>query len=225
MDYLFIAAGVAGTILQVVVIYFMTKGFYKAYPAVFFYLLVLFLTTVSDAAAYFDVDAYGTWYSNIFYINNTLRYFSGFAAVMSLYLKVTAVDASMQRVRLRVIVGATIVVLFIFSGHLLGNEGVGSYLAVVGRDVSFFTAVLILLLWMMLIRYRTKDPFLFLISSGLGLNMSGDAIALSLLHLQAPAALASAIAIGAHILCLLIWIKALRQKDWTSQATSRLTSA
>jgi len=226
MDYVFIAAGAAGTVLQLVVIYLMTnKGFYRVYPAVFFYLLVLFLTSVSDAAAYLDVNAYDTWYASIYFVNNTLRHFSGFAAVMSLYLKVTAVDRGMQRMRLRVIVGAIGITAFILAGHLLAYEDIESYLSVVGRDMSFFTAILILMLWMTLIRYRTRDPFLFLISSGLGLNMTGEAISLSLYYLGAPYGIASGIGVISHILCLLIWIKALRQKDRINTEPSRLTSA
>lgn len=224
MDYLFTALGACGVVLQVVVIYLMTRGFYRAYPAVFFYLLVLFLTTVSDFAAYLDVNAYHTWYASIYYINNTLRYFSGFAAVISLYLKVTAEDPGMRRMRVRVIGGVFVIVSFILAGRLLGYESLETYLSVVGRDMSFLTAILILILWMALIQHRTRDPFLFLISSGLGLNMTGEAISLSLYYLGAPYGLAGGIGVISHILCLLIWIKALRQKDWIDTEPSRLTT-
>ncbi len=209
VEPIWIALGIAGTCLQVVVIYRMTLGFYRNYPGVFFYLLVLFLTATADFAGAMSAEAWGGWYRRIWGFNNIARHFAGIIAVVSLYFHATLTHPRRSAVRFRVV----LLLLLTVAASLMWNwagEFEIFYVQLVGRDMSFVTAVMNLVLWFALIRSRTREAVLFLVSGGLGLNMAGEAIAQSLYSLELePREIASAISVGSHLLCLLIWLRAL----------------
>ncbi len=212
MSISWLIVGCLGLALQIVVIYLMTKGFYRSYPWVFVYLLILFLTGVADFAGGIDPLSWNTWYASVYYINNTLRQFSGFGAVVSLYLVATSQLPNRRALRSRVILGALGLIGLACLWEHAAHFSISRYLGVVGRDMSFITALLILVLWFALIRIRNRDYVLFLVSSGMGLNMTGEAIGQSLIELSHESAYTFAylIGIGSHLLCLLVWIRALR---------------
>ena len=207
--------------LQLLVIYRMRQGFDRRYPGVFFYLLVLFLTSVADSAAAIDPQAWGGWYRPYFGLNNTARHLAGLAAVVWLYFHATARLPTRWKLRSRVLLVVAVVVGASLYVHYPGRMS-WSYMAIVGRDMSFLTALLNLVLWFALIQTRKRERVLFLVSGGLGLNMAGEAIAQSLFDLNpALRPLGSAIAVGTHILCLLIWLRALKVYSLEQRAAAR----
>jgi hypothetical protein len=230
MSIPWLIVGCTGLALQLVVIYLMTKGFYRKYPWVFLYLLTLFLTGVADFAGGIDSLSWNTWYGGVYYINNTLRHFSGFVAVVSLYLVATSQLPNRGRLRSRVILAATgligLACLWEYVSTDVVHHNLSRYLGLVGRDMAFITALLILTLWFALIGVRNRDYVLFLVSSGMGLNMTGEAIGQSILELSQGRVytIASLISIGSHLLCLLIWVRALRLAAKRSAATRVATS-
>jgi hypothetical protein len=208
-QYLFLALGTSGMILQVMVIYVMTRIPFRRFGGIFFYLLVLFLTSLADMAAFFEVGSWPEWYRKYYYINNVIRHFAGFVAVISLIGAATAEHPRRQALRLKLIAGTLAVVAFSFL--VSRDPRLGMYMTKVARNLSFATVVLNLILWFSLIKVRERDRRLFLVSGGLGVNMAGEAIGQSMIHLS-PRLLfpASLLNVGSHLFCLYIWWKAFR---------------
>jgi hypothetical protein len=221
MNNFWLTLGIAGTLLQLVVIYLMTKGFLRKYPWVFFYLLILFLTSISDFAGALDQNSWETWYSPVYYVNNTVRQFSGYFAVVSLYVIATKRHPKRGVTRLRVIAGSLLLMLLTFAWNYTSGTAADLYFTRVFRDMSFITALLNLVLWFALVKTRTIDRILFLVSGGLGLNMAGEAIAQAVYDLSGNVNV-DALGVGSHILCLLIWIKAVRLSTQTAEGPSRV---
>ena len=223
----FVPLAVVGVILQVMVIWAMSRGFVRRYVGVFFYLLVLFLTAIADFAAYLDPGQFGAWYREVYYINNTVRQFSGFVAVLSLIFTATSDHPRRIAVRLKILLGTVIVVVLSFL--LAEGQAPSLYITDVSRNLSFSNAILNLLLWFSLVKSRARDRRLFLVSGGLGLNMAGEAIAQSLVGMSTGASiwlwyLANFIAIPSHLLCLFIWWTAFRRLEEPAELPSEITS-
>ncbi len=200
----------------------MRGGFDRRFPGVFFYLLVLFLTTVADFAAAVDPGAWTGWYRPYFGLNNTARHLAGLIAVLWLYFYATAKLPTRHTLRTRVLLVVAVVVGASLYAHYPGWLS-WSYMAIVGRDMSFLTALLNLVLWFALIRTRERERVLFLVSGGLGLNMAGEAIAQSLYAINADLrAFASLVSVSTHILCLLIWLRALKVYSAEQRAAAEL---
>lgn len=210
MNLLWITLGIAGTILQIVVIYRMVQGFHARYPGVFFYLLILFLTSVVDAATALGTAGWGGSYRQHYVFNNIARHLAGLVAVLSLYFHATLRHPRRYILRVQVLLAVVFVAVVSFY---INYHGVldSDYIAEVGRDLSFLTALLNLILWFALIQSRRRERVLFLVSGGLGLNMAGEAVGQSLNAISWNMwFLASLIGVGSHLLCLVIWIRALR---------------
>lgn len=212
VQYIFLALGVVGSLLQIPVIGIMTRGAYRRYPGVFFYLLVLFLTSVADFAAYLNPVGFGGWYGNIYYLNNLLRQFSGLIAVVSLLFLATRSHPRKRATRTRIVLGTLVAVTL----ALLFSQGNSwsLYIVRVCRILSITNALLNVVLWFELIRTRNRDRCLLLVCGGLGLNMAAEAIAQSLMAVSGAAWLvvfANLTSVISYILCLLIWWFAFRR--------------
>lgn len=223
MTNFYIAIGVLGTVMQLLVIYALTRGPFRQFPGVTFYLLVLFLTSVADMAVFLDLGVWPDWYRDYYYINNTVRHFAGFAAVVSLIYVATADDPNRLAHRTKVVVGTVGVIAVCFL--LARGSTPGVYMSEATRNLSFSTVVLNLILWFSLIKIRAKDARLFMVSGGLGLNMTGEAIGHSLIPLSALAQhIGNLIGIGSHLLCLYIWWVAFRRREEHVRIPDQVTS-
>ncbi len=205
--YGFTIAGCIGVLLQIAVIYAMSRSALPRYWGVFLYLLVLFLTSVCDMAGYLHPGGYPDWYRDFWLINNIIRHLSGFIAVLSLVFVATVHHPSRRTLRFGAIAGTLVVVAI---SVLWPEESLVATAMRSGRDLSFFTIVLNLILWSSLIRVRHQDLRLFLVSGGLGVNMTGEAIAQSISMLSGSGVFANILAVVSHLLCLAIWWKAFR---------------
>ena len=210
MIHFYIAIGVLGTAMQLLVIYALTRGPYRQFPGVTFYLLVLFLTSVTDMAVFLDLGDWPQWYREYYFLNNTLRHFAGFAAVVSLIYTATADDPNKLGQRLRILLGTLGVIGICFL--LASGSTMELYMIEATRNLSFSTVALNLVLWFSLIKTRARDARLFIVCGGLGLNMTGEAIGQSLIPVSPLAQhVGNMIAIGSHLLCLYIWWIAFRR--------------
>lgn len=199
-------------VLQVVVIYAMTKSELRRFSGVFFYLLVLFLTTVADMSIYLKFGGWPDWYRKYYFIYNSFRHFAAFIAVLSLMFVASANHPRRQAFRFKVVVVTLAGVLLIFL--LSPGETPPRYMNQVGRNLSFATAILNVILWLSLARSGVAERRLLMVSGGLGLNMSGQAIGQSLLEISRSMFLGfvgNLVAIGSHFACLYIWWRAFRK--------------
>jgi hypothetical protein len=216
MNAFWLGLGVCGLILQLVIIFFMTQGFFRRYPWVFLYLLTLFLTGVADSAGAVDPSFWEQIYENIYFLNDIARYLSGYLAVISLYFVATAEHSRRAAMRTRVLAAALAAVVLAFAitpGASAGRD-VLEYFQIVSRNLGFIATLLNVVLWVALVKAHTPNFMLLLVSGGLGINMAGSAIAHSL-YIVLPQSdavwtLTNLIGVGSHFLCLGIWLWALR---------------
>jgi hypothetical protein len=196
-------------LLQVLVIYAMTRTSLPRFGGIFFYLLVLFLTSVADMAVFLELASWPQWYLRYYDINNVVRHLAVFIAVISLLHAATADHPRRAAYRLRLLGGTALLVAL--SLLVSPDPRLGIYMTKVARNLSFAAVLLNLVLWFSLIRIRERDRRLFLVSGGLGINMAGEAIGQSMFylsrHLVFPANLLNVLS---HLACLYIWWRAFR---------------
>lgn len=222
-NYIFLALGLLGMVLLVAAIYAMSRGGHRKFPGLFFYLLILFLTGVADMAAFQLSGDWQEWYVKYYYVNDIIRQFSGFVAVISLIYTATAQQPRRAALRVKIIGGTALVVLLSFL--LTEYAGLGLYMTRVSRNLSFTAVILNVILWFSLIKVRARDRRLFLASGGLGLNMAGEAIAQSLRDLAPSTVFAgNLIAVGSQLLSLWIWWVAFRGSEQQADLPDSIAS-
>ena len=232
-DISYIALGVLGVGLQLCVLVIMSRGAYREFLGIFFYVLVLFLTAVADMSAFFEPGIWGGWYREVFYLNNALRQVSGFIVVLYLFFRATADHPGRGAIRLRLVAATVVLIVAVsllpYRAEMTSGE-LPDYFAAVFRNLSFANALVNLVLWIWLVKIRTRDTRLFLVSGGLGINMAGEAIGQSLMSMATSGAtpgilfdVGNLIAVLSHLLCLLIWIYTLRRVAAPAARPSRVS--
>jgi hypothetical protein len=199
--------------LQVFVIGLLRRGAYKDYPFVFVYSLVLIMTTVADGAVFAGLAHME--YS--FYKNEALRQLLLFTVVMSLMDRAVRERPYRGRIRLFLILSAWVAVLISVQVHQKAHDGRYFLWATqVGRDLSFGSVVLTLLLWVTLISSQRKDAQLLMVTGGLGLQFTGEAIGQSIRQLSVPhhhilLLAGNLVLTGSHLMRLYVWSEAFRR--------------
>ena len=200
--------------LQVFVIGLLRRGAYKDYPFVFFYSLVLIMTTVADGAMYADIAHIKNW-AHDFYRNEALRQLLLFTVVMSLMDRAMRDRPYRARVRALLVFSAFTVVLISVQIHRGAHYNL--WATQVGRDLSFGSVILTLLLWITLISSGRKDTQLLMVTGGLGLQFTGEAIGQSLRQMSATHHYAillfagNFLLIASHLMRLYVWSEAFRR--------------
>lgn len=198
--------------LQVLVIGSLRRGGYKDYPFVFIYSLVLIMTTVVDGAAHADANI-RDWTQG-FYRNEALRQLLPFTVVMSLMDRAMAGRSYRGRIRFFLMLSAIAAVLVSISIHW-ESRLTALWATQVGRDLSFGSVVLTLLLWVTLISSRRKDTQLLMVTGGLGLQFTGEAIGQSIRqishHNRTLLLMGNGLMIASHLIRLYVWREAFKR--------------
>lgn len=220
----------ASAVLQLLVLATLLKGAYKRYPFVFAYSVVLILTLVIEVGALADAGYATAAAKRYFWVNDLVRQSLLFAVVISLIYRAAG---SNRGVLCRALVaGAALVAAFSFYTNL--GFPVGTLMTTVGRNLSFCSAVLNLVLWSLLIVSRDKDRQLLLVVGGLGIQFTAEAIGQSLRFLAVAGTsrflvqVGNILMAGGHIVCLSIWFQAFQrgvpEKSSLEDRTSRSVS-
>ena len=199
--------------LQLFVIGLLRRGAYKDYPLVFVYSLILIMTTVADGAVFAGLARMESG----FYRNEALRQLLLFTVVMSLMDRAVRERPYRGRIRVFLMLSACAAVLISVQIHREARD-LHYYLwaTQVGRDLSFGSVVLTLLLWVTLISSQRKDAQLLMVTGGLGLQFTGEAIGQSMRQMSVPhhhiLLLAGNLVLTAsHLMRLYVWSEAFRR--------------
>ena len=199
--------------LQIFVIGLLRRGAYKDYPFVFVYSLVLIMTTVADGAVFAGV----AHMEYAFYRNEALRQLLLFTVVMSLMDRAVRERPYRGRIRLVLVLSACLAVLISVQIHREAHfRQYYLWATQVGRDLSFGSVVLTLLLWITLISSKRRDAQLLMVTGGLGLQFTGEAIGQSMRQMSVPhhhiLLLAGNLVLTAsHLMRLYVWSEAFRR--------------
>src|SRR5579885_476116 len=152
MRYVFAAFIFLGLGLQAAVIHALIKGPLRRFPVLFGYAVVLLLTTVVDATAYFNGPEFRAAFREYYWIDEIIRWASFFILVLSLISR--ALSGSPRRgqvLALLALASATVAGLsawFLYDPVAkLSSWMTGSY-----RNLAFFASILNLILWFTMIR-------------------------------------------------------------------------
>ena len=204
--------------LQLLLISALIRGPFRHYPFVFVYSLVLFFTTTIDVALLTEVGRVTeSELARSFYRSEALRQLLLFTVVVSLIDR--ALERSLVRHNLRLVLVCGAAAAVLVSSYLHGGEAQYSLrMTKVGRDLSFSSVVLNLLLWTILISKRTKDRELLMVTGGLGLQFTGEAIGQSLRQVaqildknQAILLAGNLFLVASHLLRLYVWWETFRK--------------
>ncbi len=208
----------ASLVLQVLLLATLVRGAYRRYPFVFLYSLVLFFTTVTDAAM---VSVHGSItgdFAQYYYRVESLRQLLLFAVVVSLVDRAASGSFSYRHARLLVAVLAVTAVVLSFSIHSGSDEYYSLLRTKVGRDLSFVAVLINLALWTLLISRKSKDRELLMVTGALGIQFTGEAIGQSLRQVAAGMNRNNWILLAGnlmlvlpHILRLYIWWETFRK--------------
>lgn len=215
MYYVWVVLSSIGILLQLLLIHELLKGAFKRFPMLFTYAVTLFLTTIVEAAAFYDPQIWRKS-SGYYWIVDSIRQLLIFCLVISLTYKTMGDSPSRLSVRRGLVVGAAIVALV--SLYATREDAFGFWMTRLSRNLSFCAVILNLILWAVLIKSRLADRTLLLISGGLGIQMAGQAIGHSLRQVShdqsSPVRISGDLMLViSHLACLYIWWQAFRAFD------------
>jgi hypothetical protein len=180
----------AGLPLTLLVIAAMVRGPYRQFPVLFLYVALGFVLTVAGMPSYVafylhsdheHVVRMAQWN----FWNDLLLEPLAYAVVINLIYAAASHVRSRRVVLLITIGGATLIAGVSFLLHFKPGLEHGVWMALWTRDLNFFSEILDLGLWALLLSTRGRDPRLLLITGGLGIQFTGEAIGDSLRSIAA----------------------------------------
>ncbi len=180
----------AGLPLTLLVIAAMARGPYRQFPVLFLYIALGFGLTVagmpSYVAYYLHSDhAHVVRMAQWNFLNDLLLEPLAYGVVINLIYAAASHVRSRRVVLIGTIGGATLIAGISFLIHFRPGLEHGVWMALWTRDLNFFSEILDLGLWGLLLSTRGRDPKLLLVTGGLGIQFTGEAIGDSLRSIAA----------------------------------------
>jgi hypothetical protein len=196
-----------GLALQFLVLSSLIAGPLRKYFEVFIYSLILFITTVIEIIARWDLGTITRLWSFVFWACDFARLLGLYAVVISLVSHAVAGEEKRKSARRLLIVLS--VMLWAGSFYMQYGTKLEFLIVNVSRNLSFCLALVNLALWFTLIAGERRDTTLLMITGGLGIQMTGEAIGQSLRQISRTTELVgTTMQILSHFLCLFIWWQA-----------------
>jgi hypothetical protein len=213
MLYVWSITFVAGVALQLLVVAAILRRGWTRLKALFIYVVVLFLTTLIDAAAFYSPSIYSSM-SRYYWVDDAVRQILIFILVISLIY--AGRGHGQSRWKGVEFLGPGVAAFSIVSLYITHDPQFWVWMTQLSRNLGFLAAVLNFVLWVVLLQSRQRDRTLLMISGGMGIQMAGKAIGHSLRQLAlrqlSPATALSGdlIIVLSHLFCLYVWWQALR---------------
>lgn len=194
-------------LLYVALLNRLLKYYARPYFGLLLYVTVLLLTLVTDLAAFKSANR-----SQLYLISETLRWAALYLAVLSFVWKALSSHPAKHWIRHWLIAASILAV--VVALYFSRNPHTPAWILNTISILSVVGMALNLILWVLLIRVRSSDLTLFLVTSGLGVQAALEAAAWSMRKLNNRPVFEAAyyIAFLGHLLCLLVWMKALQPK-------------
>lgn len=227
MTYVYWIVWLLGLALQVLVIRALLQGSYTKFRFLLAFVIVVFLTSVIDGAAFLDLGEWRKQTRVYFWINDSIRQIMVFGLVFSLVAKAIA-GSALARWRAKLpLLAFLLCAVAVWQAYTPDRS---SWMTGVLRNISFGAAIINFLLWSALLASRDRDRRLLAVSGGLGLQMTGEAIGHSIRQLAIAgqtrwlATTGNFILLIAHLLCLFVWWQALRRTAEAPVAVRQTTT-
>lgn len=233
MNPVYWALWAIGAGLQFVLVYILLQQrYFRTYPYLFADVLTLLVTGGIDFAFRLLTPTFSSP-ANVgvaityYWLNDCIRQFALFLVVISLLFQ--AIEQGEQGRNLRKWLTVAVLLVAVGSAFVFRKEHMSTWLTQVIRNVSFSVVFLNLVLWAALIRRAKPDRLLLMLVGGIGLQMTGESMGQALRSspirhsFHAVVSIGNVILVLSHLLCLAIWIHALRSAQQAQQAALPLT--
>jgi hypothetical protein len=209
--------GVAGLVLQSMVLSTMLWGSLRRYPFIFAYLVVSFLSTIGQFSLKHYAGATSHQFAVVYWACDFLE------TVLILMIIIHLIRAAMEHHPRRNGVYFGLMLGMVLTGaisvFLVHTRGPGfnhiQWMTEAGRDYYFIAVILNAVLWSTLMRTNNENKQIYLLTSGLGLQLTGAAIAHALrINHPSPAVMFLAnwvLLLGTYMLNLYVWYVALKR--------------
>ncbi len=182
MIYVWSTTIAVGLALQVLVIATLLRGSWRQFKALFAYCVVLFLTTVVEASAFYRPNLYYRT-SSYYWVDDAIR------QVLIFFLVIALIQAALSSAPGRRMSGGLLAVgvaaLSLATLYATPGAIFALWMTEFARNHGFNAAILTFALWAVLIKFRQTDRTLLMITGGMGIQMAGKAIGHSLRQLGA----------------------------------------
>ncbi|MCC7173744.1 MAG: hypothetical protein IT159_00990 [Bryobacterales bacterium] len=212
----------AGIALQLLLIAGFLREGVSRYRVFFVYVVVLFLTTVTDAAVFYNEHLFSR-VSRYYWLSDALRQTMIFLVVLSFVHR--ALEQSPRRNMLARLMWSAVFVIILASAVFTKDpRGLGFWMTSLSRNLGFLAVILNLGLWAVLIQNRAGDRTLLSVTGGMGIQMAGKAIGHSLRQISPSAWTAgNLVLVLSHLLCLYIWWQAFRPRTPAQSPATRFS--
>ncbi len=223
-----ICANVVGIPLEILIIAAMLRGSYRRYPALFVYMIAVFVVSLVESPFYvvghLDIVRYAdrhVWrqYLKAYWLDERILIALVFVVVLSLIYQATDRSRSRRVIRASVVAGSVLFSAIALWFYYDPTVPPGQWITAWTSKLYFCAAILDLGLWAMLIGSRAKDSRLLMFSGALGILFAGAAIGASISDLavaRRSSALTFAgglVSILSNLTFLYIWWQALRVRE------------
>ncbi|MDX2153857.1 MAG: hypothetical protein SFV54_24160 [Bryobacteraceae bacterium] len=197
--------------LQLGVLSVLVRGRLREFPTLAVYLLGMFAATVVSNSLYIEGGAWNSGIAKYYWVLETAVTILLTALVLSFIQRALATRPTRGPMLRLVVAGAFVVTLISVLYELWADHSIYMLMANVTRNLGFWVALANMALWMKMASGGNFDRTVLMLSGGLGLQSAGHAIALSLTIIDRRLAVPAYYAIiVSHLLCLLIWLRALQ---------------
>jgi hypothetical protein len=209
MYYVFALAGIAGTVLQILLVAAMLRAGWKEYGVLFAYCVVLLVTSAVEATTFLGMNRV-TASTAYYWTSDSIRQVLLYVVVISLIFSASDQSAKRESIRRLLIAGS--VLFAALSLYFTHQRGLDFWMTRFSRNLGFLAVILNLILWAALLKHRRPDQILLLVSGGLGIQMAGKAIGHALRQLSpSTLTLGNLVIVLSHLVCLYIWWQAFRK--------------
>jgi hypothetical protein len=167
--------------LKVLVISAILRCGVRRYPLIFAYSVTTFFIVAAELPVAFAFHSSSgrnrEWFQLVYSIGQNITYALIVAVVINLIHRASSRIDSRHLVRFASIAGALIFAVISFLLQYDRRAKLTAWMTPWTRDLSFFAAILDLLLWALLLAARDKDQRLLMLTGGMGIMFAGEAIA------------------------------------------------